>query len=132
MDLAAASAGGTIGIVGTLAALEMKKKDVKEKAECPYCTSSGHLTCAVCLGGGTLLSGQGSQFCGNCEGSGCGQNFPFSFNFSNIMNVILLKNCENRFVTCVNCKGDGRLVPTMLDSSVSRDPESELEDIGMA
>ena len=41
-------------------------------------------------------------------------------------------DCEGiGHVTCINCKGDGKLVPTMLDAAVSRDPESELDDIGM-
>eukprot|EP00614_Pseudopedinella_elastica_P014940 CAMPEP_0172583878 /NCGR_PEP_ID=MMETSP1068-20121228/3415_1 /TAXON_ID=35684 /ORGANISM="Pseudopedinella elastica, Strain CCMP716" /LENGTH=53 /DNA_ID=CAMNT_0013377831 /DNA_START=463 /DNA_END=624 /DNA_ORIENTATION=- len=53
-----------------------------------------------------MKSGGGQQSCSCCDASGQ--------------------------VTCVNCKGDGRLVPTMLSSTASRDPESELEDIGMA
>ena len=35
------------------------------------------------------------------------------------------------YVTCVNCKGDGRNVPLALNPTVSRDPESELENLGM-
>jgi DnaJ-class molecular chaperone len=112
LDLTAAFGGGTIGVLGTLAALELKKKEVKERSQCPYCSGSGQLTCATCLGGGTVMlagragSSAGSkQSCPSCEGNG--------------------------YITCVNCKGDGKVVPTMLDGTVSRDPESELEDIGM-
>ena len=44
----------------------------------------------------------------------------------------VVSDCEGiGHVTCINCKGDGKLVPTMLDAAVSRDPESELDDIGM-
>jgi hypothetical protein len=108
LDLASAGVGGTIGVLGTLGALMLKKREVKDRSECPYCASSGHLTCALCFGGGTLVASavKSRQTCVNCEATG--------------------------FVTCVNCKGDGRLIPIILDSSISRDPESELEDIGMA
>mmetsp|Transcript_29631 Transcript_29631/g.60554 ORF Transcript_29631/g.60554 Transcript_29631/m.60554 type:complete len:158 (-) Transcript_29631:247-720(-) len=111
MDLTSAFGGGTIGVVGTLATLQMKKREVKQRSQCPYCTGCGQLTCAKCLGGGsvTMVTGTGSvgakQSCPSCDGNG--------------------------FITCVNCKGDGRIVPTMLDGTVSRDPESELEDLGM-
>jgi hypothetical protein len=78
-------------------------------AQCPYCVGSGHLTCATCLGCGTMtilaVRKGAMQSCPDCEGIG--------------------------HVTCINCKGDGKLVPTMLDAAVSRDPESELDDIGM-
>ena len=40
--------------------------------------------------------------------------------------------CGGRTVhTCENCKGRGRFIPTMLDARVSRDPETELEEIGL-
>ena len=40
--------------------------------------------------------------------------------------------CEGRKVhTCENCKGRGRFIPMMLDSRISRDPESELEEVGL-
>mmetsp|Transcript_4796 Transcript_4796/g.11278 ORF Transcript_4796/g.11278 Transcript_4796/m.11278 type:complete len:155 (-) Transcript_4796:276-740(-) len=108
LDATSAIGGGTIGVVGTIVALELKKREIKKKAECPYCLGGGFLTCAQCMGGRTVImkSGGGQQSCSCCDASGQ--------------------------VTCVNCKGDGRLVPTMLSSTASRDPESELEDIGMA
>ena len=107
LDAAAAVGGGSIGVLGTLLALELKKREVKARSNCPYCGSCGHLTCASCMGGGTLTmaSATGKQSCPSCDASGR--------------------------VTCVNCKGDGRLIPTMLDSSISRDPESEYENIGL-
>ena len=40
--------------------------------------------------------------------------------------------CDGQKVhTCENCKGRGRFIPTMLDSRISRDPESELEEVGL-
>ena len=40
--------------------------------------------------------------------------------------------CNGQCVhSCENCKGRGRFIPTMLDARVSRDPESELEEIGL-
>jgi DnaJ-class molecular chaperone len=110
LDLSAGIIGGSFGVVGTLVALEFKKMEVRERAQCPYCIGTGQLTCATCLGCGVVTSTREDgvamqQSCPDCEGTG--------------------------YTTCINCKGDGRLVPTMLDTSVSRDPESELDDIGM-
>ncbi|CAN0062534.1 unnamed protein product, partial [Heterosigma akashiwo] len=100
--------GGAIGVTGTLIALDSKKVKVAERAKCPYCTGDGRLTCVRCLGAGMLpaaADGGAACKCGFCEGKG--------------------------FVTCVNCKGDGRAVPLMLNRKASRDPESELEDVGI-
>ena len=105
-DISAGVAGGSIGVVGTLFALEFKKYEVRRRSQCPYCLGTGHLTCAVCLGDGYVLGQNGArQSCPECEGVG--------------------------HITCVNCKGDGKLVPAMLDTAISRDPESEFDDIGM-
>jgi len=109
------------------------------------------------MGEGTLMASYGSkQSCPNCEATGC--VLHHCIRYSSILDALNLGcfylsvhalifiiishavNCVaygrtdvvvHRFITCVNCKGDGRLVPTMLDTSVSRDPESEFEDIGM-
>jgi hypothetical protein len=40
-------------------------------------------------------------------------------------------NSAKTYITCINCKGDGRTVPIFLNKQTSRDPESELEEIGM-
>mmetsp|Transcript_40653 Transcript_40653/g.53534 ORF Transcript_40653/g.53534 Transcript_40653/m.53534 type:complete len:201 (-) Transcript_40653:242-844(-) len=103
-------AGGAIGVMGTLFALEFKKQKVQKRSECPYCNGQGHLQCTACLATGVveIMTADGmtkSYGCGYCEGTG--------------------------HITCVNCKGDGRAVPLMLNRKASRDPESEMEDIGI-
>ena len=46
--------------------------------------------------------------------------------------IVVFRLCGGRTVhTCENCKGRGRFIPTMLDARVSRDPETELEEIGL-
>jgi hypothetical protein len=46
--------------------------------------------------------------------------------------VLACKTCDARGVhTCENCKGRGRFIPSFLDKRASRDPESELEEIGL-
>uniref|UniRef100_A0A7R9U8V3 CR-type domain-containing protein n=1 Tax=Pinguiococcus pyrenoidosus TaxID=172671 RepID=A0A7R9U8V3_9STRA len=111
-DVACAFAGGTVGVMGSLVAIEIRKLQQRKRNACPYCVGTGRLTCAVCWGAGKveIAGAQGSQTvvvdCPNCAGKGQ--------------------------TTCVNCKGDGRLVPLMLDRRASRDPEDELEEIGLA
>ncbi|CAN0521535.1 unnamed protein product, partial [Ectocarpus sp. 12 AP-2014] len=108
--------GGTVGVLGTLSAIQLKINEVKELTACPYCRSTGQLPCATCYGVGsiTVLDTVASSnevttttlTCPSCRGKG--------------------------FITCVNCKGDGRGVPLFLNKKVSRDPESEIEDVGYA
>jgi DnaJ-class molecular chaperone len=67
---------------------------------------TGAITCARCLGSGVVMNAAGeSAPCPMCNGQ-----------------------CVH---SCENCKGRGRFIPTMLDARVSRDPESELEEIGL-
>uniref|UniRef100_A0A7S2V166 Uncharacterized protein n=1 Tax=Fibrocapsa japonica TaxID=94617 RepID=A0A7S2V166_9STRA len=104
-------AGGLVGCLGTLAALESKRSQVNSRKLCPYCTGKGTLTCAHCLGTGGILSinpDTGAELrvdCPECNSMGS--------------------------VTCVNCKGDGRAVPLILDRKTSRDPENKLEEAGI-
>ena len=118
LDVSAGVIGGSFGVMGTLVALEFKKMEVRERAQCPYCIGTGHLTCATCLGSGVVT----------CTREIVGENGMVTLS-------VTKQSCPDcnadGYITCVNCKGDGRLVPTMLDTSVSRDPESELDDIGM-
>ena len=71
----------------------------------------GSITCGICLGAGALVGGGvgaaalATQTCPGCEGVGS--------------------------VSCVNCKGTGRMTPLFLDSRLSRDPETEMEDVGI-
>lgn len=67
---------------------------------------TGGITCASCLGTGFVTTSAGERVaCGMCDGQ--------------------------KVHTCENCKGRGRFIPTMLDSRISRDPESELEEVGL-
>jgi len=87
---------------GSVIAIEAKRVKVKKSKQCPYCDGAGTITCAHCLG--TLVAADGSP-CHVCEGRGVH--------------------------TCENCKGRGRAVPLMLDARISRDPENELEEVGV-
>ena len=110
-DLACFFAGGAFGVMGSLLALEYKKLQMRQRSHCPYCKGRGRLTCALCCGTGVVqvaVAGQSQMTVADCPlCSGKGET------------------------TCINCKGDGRLVPLMLDRRASRDPEDELEEIGM-
>ena len=87
-------------------AIEAKKESVKSSKNCPYCEGTGSITCADCLGSTTRMTAGGE--------------------------VLACKTCDARGVhTCENCKGRGRFIPSFLDKRASRDPESELEEIGL-
>jgi len=101
-SIASAVAGGTVGVLGSVIAIEAKKAAYQKSKDCPYCDGSGSLMCAGCLGSG--LAADGSK-CVVCSGV--------------------------KAISCENCKGRGRFIPTMLDSRASRDPETAAEDIGL-
>ena len=87
-------------------AIEAKKQKVKASKRCPYCMGTGQIECASCLGAGVRTTLGGDEvMCGVCNGRG-------------------VHSCEN-------CKGRGRFIPTLLDARISRDPESELEEVGL-
>lgn len=100
--LAAALAGGTVGVLGSVLAIERKLQTVQESKDCPYCDGHGVLLCAGCLGTGLAPDGSPCPVCGGLK-----------------------------YISCENCKGRGRFMPTMLDSRASRDPESDAENIGL-
>lgn len=87
-EVAAALAGGTVGVMGTLIALEVVVKRAKERKQCPYCRGTGRLPCGACytLGGVPSRGGRGGERnCEECTGSG--------------------------FLMCNHCEGSGRLIP---------------------
>lgn len=47
-EITAAIAGGTVGVMGTIIALEVRRQRVKEHKQCPYCRGTGKLPCAAC------------------------------------------------------------------------------------
>ena len=103
--------GGGGGVLGTVLFMEWKKVKVMKDKQCAYCSGGGSITCGICLGTGALVGGGvgaaalATQTCPGCEGVGS--------------------------VSCVNCKGTGRMTPLFLDSRLSRDPETEMEDVGI-
>jgi len=72
--VASAVAGGTIGVLGSVVAIEMKKAKVQLSKNCPYCMGTGSLMCAACLGANDpscpVCAGQGLVSCENCKGRG--------------------------------------------------------------
>lgn len=47
-EITAAFAGGTVGVMGTIITLEVRRQRVKERKQCPYCRGTGKLPCATC------------------------------------------------------------------------------------
>lgn len=79
--------GGSVGVIGTVIAAQVKKGEVKERLKCVYCDGTGQILCGHCLGtrvvsftndDGALMLGEdcdtcektGSVVCINCQGSG--------------------------------------------------------------
>lgn len=92
--------GGSVGVMSVAILLELKKLDEKSFEFCPYCMGNGKLLCGICCGAGTTtLTPKGKQSCNCsiCQGLG--------------------------LVKCLNCQGDGRVTPMLLQSKAVRDPE---------
>ena len=87
-EFAAALAGGTVGVMGTLICLEVVMKRARERKQCPYCRGTGRLPCGVCctIGGVPFRGAKGGE-----------------------------KDCEEcgkvGFLMCNHCEGSGRLIP---------------------
>jgi len=91
--------GGTVGIMGTMMALEVKTKQDAGLDACPYCMGYGEILCASCLGNGI----KAGATCPCCGGGGA--------------------------VECINCKGDGRVTPLILQNQSVRDPDSAYQAV---
>lgn len=86
MQIGSAFAGGTVGVMGTLIALEWAKIDTLERQQCSYCRGTGKLICGSCCGLRVMPDAQtGQRDCDNCSGQGG--------------------------VECMHCEGSGRLLP---------------------
>lgn len=55
-EITAAIAGGTVGVMSTIIALEVRRQHVKERKQCPYCRGTGKLPCANCCTLGAVPS----------------------------------------------------------------------------
>lgn len=96
--------GGTVGVMGAMVSLELKKTTTDLNLEqCPYCIGNGRLLCATCFGS-CVIEGT-NEACPTCGGEG--------------------------LVECVGCKGDGRNVPLMLISKAQRNPEFAPDEISL-
>lgn len=72
-EVMSAICGGTVGVMGTIIALEVRRQRVKERKQCPYCRGTGKLPCAVCYSVGTLPSASAvmaQEPCDVCSHSG--------------------------------------------------------------
>lgn len=95
---------------------QLKINQVKELTSCPYCRSTGQLACATCFGMGSVSIKDTLRSTGE----------PSTV-------TLTCPCCSGKtYITCVNCRGDGRGVPLFLNKKASRDPESEIEDVGYA
>eukprot|EP01031_Cornospumella_fuschlensis_P024178 gene24178-29242_t len=77
------------------------RKSLNEQTHegCPYCLGNGEMLCAACCGCKVSMSGSGGSgaACSVCQGRG--------------------------IVMCINCKGDGRITPMILQPKATRDPK---------
>lgn len=72
-EVVSAICGGTVGVMGTIIALEVRRQRVKERKQCPYCRGTGKLPCGACYSIGTIPSmtaSSGQESCSICSSSG--------------------------------------------------------------
>mmetsp|Transcript_17049 Transcript_17049/g.53239 ORF Transcript_17049/g.53239 Transcript_17049/m.53239 type:complete len:139 (+) Transcript_17049:32-448(+) len=73
-EIVSAVAGGAVGVLGSVVAIEAKKMKVQKSKDCPYCNGRGSLVCAGCLGQGgpdcPVCFGVHVIPCENCKGRG--------------------------------------------------------------
>eukprot|EP00741_Cyanophora_paradoxa_P009609 tig00001537_g9307.t1 len=70
-EAVAAVAGGSVGVMGTLVAVENAKKRSFEDSLCLYCGGFGELACGMCVGAGCdSCQSNGRVPCFNCQGTG--------------------------------------------------------------
>ena len=65
--------GASMGVFGSIFAINVKKIKIMKDKECPYCCGSGNLKCAGCLGRATgceTCASLGCIKCENCKGRG--------------------------------------------------------------
>lgn len=72
-EVMAAFCGGTVGVMSTIIALEVRRQRVKERKQCPYCHGTGKLPCGSCYTLGSTPSpyvASAQESCPKCEASG--------------------------------------------------------------
>mmetsp|Transcript_6586 Transcript_6586/g.19432 ORF Transcript_6586/g.19432 Transcript_6586/m.19432 type:complete len:215 (+) Transcript_6586:306-950(+) len=109
IDGAAGLAGGSMGVMGTLAVYERNRYHAKQRVACAYCEGTGAIQCATCLGTGVVAVEGGTAPCTTCRG---GKH------------------------SCVNCEGTGLSIPETLERKDIKQQDDELErqldEIGIA
>ncbi|KAK4534753.1 hypothetical protein CDCA_CDCA02G0778 [Cyanidium caldarium] len=101
-EVASAFAGGCVGVMGTLIALELLKTRIRERKQCPYCAGRGRLVCGQCYALGHRPAGDGhhgANPCNQCDSSG--------------------------YVTCNHCEGSGSLLPFEAEQALLKSYEDE-------
>ena len=88
--------GGTVGVMSVAFILELRKVSDSRLDGCPYCLGNGEILCGSCYGN-PLGVGSSNAMCTLCNGRG--------------------------LIQCINCKGDGRITPILLQSKAIRDPD---------
>lgn len=94
--------GGTVGVMSVAFILELRKVADQRLDGCPYCMGNGEILCGICFGNPSGIpesteAGAAMCACSVCNGRG--------------------------LVQCINCKGDGRITPIILQSKAVRDPD---------
>jgi hypothetical protein len=94
--------GGTVGVMSVAFILELRKVADQRLDGCPYCMGNGEILCGICYGNPSGIPestepGAAMCACSVCNGRG--------------------------LVQCINCKGDGRITPIILQSKAVRDPD---------
>jgi len=121
-SIAAAFAGGTVGVMGSLVAIELRRLNLKEKAQCPYCRGRGVLPCATCAGSGTELKVTDQKLATCSESLAKQEVLLLQESRGDIsFDIIKCECCEGKTtVLCTHCEGDGRLVPEQVERAVQR------------
>jgi len=98
--------GGSVGVIGTVAATSIKKSEVKDRLKCTYCDGTGKIMCGYCYG---------TKQTPFSDSSGAWQSSPCS-------------NCEaTGDVVCINCQGSGITIPDEI-MQVLGDEEKGFDD----
>lgn len=91
-EFAAAIAGGTVGVMGTLITLEIRRQRRNERKQCPYCIGTGKLPCGHCYTLGYVPcadSVTAQRVCEACGGTGYVECNHVSF-FTSFSSTLLL------------------------------------------
>mmetsp|Transcript_8383 Transcript_8383/g.18006 ORF Transcript_8383/g.18006 Transcript_8383/m.18006 type:complete len:209 (+) Transcript_8383:47-673(+) len=125
-NLAAAFAGGTVGVMGSLIAWELRHLRDRESKYCPYCLGTGQLRCGGCFGQGFRLRSGGSAVMTSANGeSVVDSDLKGAVTNGDAMSYDCDVCDARKFVVCCHCGGDGRLIPESIQHAATGDLERE-------